>query len=60
MWPAAGGVDFGVIARRRRARFLRAVKCGPLQAGLVFTNSFKELGFIVVLKYSLTSTNSDL
>ena len=23
MWPAAGGLEFGVWARRRRARFLR-------------------------------------
>ena len=58
--PAAGGLDSGVLARRRRARFLRAVKCGPPQAGSVFTNSFKELGFIIVLKYPLTSTYSDL
>ena len=60
MWPAAGGLVFGVWARRRRARFLRAVKCGPPQAGSVFTNSFKEMGFIIVLKYPLTSTYSDL
>ena len=60
MWPAAGGLDSGVLARRRRARFLRAVKCGPPQAGSVFTNSFKEMGFIIVLKYPLTSTYSDL
>ena len=60
VWPAAGGLDFGVLARRRRARFLRTVKCGPPQAGSVFTNSFKELGFVIVLKYPLTSTYSDL
>ena len=58
--PAAGGLDSGVLARRRQARFLRAAKCGPPQAGSVFTNSFKELGFIIVLKYPLTSTYSDL
>ena len=58
--PAAGGLDFGVLARRRRARFRRGVKCGPPQAGSVFTNSFKEMGFIIVLKYPLTSTYSDL
>ena len=55
MWPAAGGLEFGVLARRRRARFLRAVKCGPPQAGSVFTNSFEELGFIIVLKYPTLS-----
>ena len=58
--PAAGGLDSGVLARRRRARFQRAVKCCPPQAGSVFTNSFKEMGFIIVLKYPLTSTYSDL
>ena len=60
VWPAAGGLEFGVLACRRQGRFLRAVKCGPPQAGSVFTNSFKELGFIIVLKYPLTSTYSDL
>jgi len=48
------------LARRRRAQFLRADKCGPPQAGSVFTNSFQELGFIIVLKYPLRSTYSDL
>ena len=34
VWPAAGGLEFGVLARRRRARFLRCVKSvGPPQAG---------------------------
>ena len=59
-WPAAGGLDFGElssVARRRRARFWST---GPPQAGSVFTNSFKEMGFIIVLKYPLTSTYSDL
>ena len=72
--PAAGGLDSGVLARSRLAQFRRAVKCGPpqagsisesyqvgpLQAGSVFTNSLKEMGFIIVLKYPLTSTYSDL
>ena len=26
MWPATGGLESGVLARRRRARFLRCVK----------------------------------
>ena len=32
MWPAAGGLDFGVFARRRRARFWST---GPPQAGSI-------------------------
>ena len=39
---------------------LRLVKFCVPQAGSVFTNSFEELGFIIVLKYPLTSTYSDL
>ena len=35
VWPAAGGLDSGVLARRRRARFRRAVRCGPPQAGSI-------------------------
>ena len=34
VWPAAGGLDSGVLARSRLAWFLRGVRCGPQQAGL--------------------------
>ena len=46
MWPAAGGLEFGVLARRRRARFwsigppqvgsiLESCEVGPPQAGSI-------------------------
>ena len=36
-WPTAGGLEFGVWARRRRARFLRLVKSlWPAAGGLEF------------------------
>ena len=50
-WPAAGGLDFGElssVARRRRARIWSVVNFCLPQAGSVFTNSFKELVFIIV------------
>ena len=37
LWPAAGGLEFGVWARRRQARFLRLLKSlWPAAGGLDF------------------------
>ena len=45
VWPAAGGLDSGVLARRRRARFLRSVsKCGPPQAGSILEYCLSHSG----------------
>ena len=64
LWPAAGGLEFGVLACHRRALFVRAVKCvydakcGTPQAGLILSVvNFHQpkAGLILTVESSLAS-----